>query len=1807
MSNHVWKNVEPTIAKALLSYLQQELRQAKGRRSFFRLDGFDAKTYTSLLYLLKMYSPNKEHISLADVPLEVRTTAKLSKHENFMLEPDKSATWYRNNVADNHALLLIFNQATSDAQSLKDIHPVTESFLASGEQPHLIAASFEYSLNQTERAELKTFLQRYRKEVMQPQLRNLVAFFLSCDLYLIANVGSSLGKAMGHALPYLGLFRSHRLEKEMARLANVDRLLKQNYQAAEIGGRSLEDNDIQKHHGMLEQASLDDESATGGLSSQAKYALLHDFIHNVIHEPNALYKALCLDWDDVAPVLYRAKARNARQRYQDLAHDIEKTLADGAMDSRLFTDDAQEALKALSKGHEPDNASVDALLDEVENLLPNRMMAKVRKLKDVIKAKQEDFLLGVMQLASALAANAEEAGQLRLRWHANKQQKNKNGGWNTPYQEAINVFHSLYGGIEQHIPSVDWQLEPLWQQVSNKAAGAEVLLEASRKAELVFTLELGDARNQAELTWLYQPEGQHAASYGHIHSSVATSAEAIIPIYDNVPSHLSGAIDLATPLQSLGVWYRQYRDMRAELHAIFAAKVPWWQEFEARLEHLAQQWQDFLQCAQAGGLFYADSAALVAAYQDVLHYSNEHITAEQDINQLYRWLSKMWLIGKADFSSWAVMPLLHPLKLHWYLQRAHAFASYLEAIREGTFSMVSSKRFQQELQSVYSSSATPSVLTLLANEGKPQYFSSVLEQGGYELYRAEAEANLAYGMHSELSADDDLNQASQEAADELAKIIRDYLETYPFSHEGLDIYLLQCRNGALPGKLLQALDSLVQKRDWSPRINLTVHSESHHVPLYEHLQAWLNSHSAYAQNEATSFFPRVTLRLLHCPLEDVSKTLKREDMVILPDVLAEKGATITTKPRQAPTQLSHDGTPRAGQRYRTWPVPYSHEAISRQLALSLPHEGQPLAEFYRSQVVAKHNRAHEGYIDFVAETSLRPWENLLLALHKVFNWVVCYDTVVDRFLLESVVPHAAEVIRYAVGLGPHRQHNLTVSASQHAKMTVAQRLATRLEDILPNSQHAYRQQIAEHLVRGAKDISGDLVLRAAGPGAFLNELIGVVASRACLGQARASTATDLSTWIYLDDFVHWFARGQSHDKARDKYPDLLHVILSLHDTGLQLDIAVLETKCVDEGSFNAERKDAVKQVKQGLARFAELWSPEHDHADKPYWLNQLYQALAVNLSLNRLQVDIWNLFKDALQRGDFSLRLQGHVYIFCHSGDAGLEAGQHVEHENLTTVSGQRLELHSYNRQGLRQVLQDRLEPAPTLGEATPLPSSRQMEALQETYQRLQQAQQEVASPQSATIAFTAQHADKSKQASLENEPMHQAVIAEPPVAARQAQSDTSQGRQSRARQSQARQSRARELQASKLQANASQVNPSQATTSQSGQAHLHSPQQQEQKPAAPDKVKVEKPQQPEDDRAWVKEQAAKLEQALRDYGISLYPIQPELADIGPNVVRYKIHLRAGEQLSKVQKVADDLVHRLALKSTPLIDNVLGTRYVGVDLPSQSRHIIELLPFLHALPKPEAGELAIVIGQAPDGKTIIEDLSAFPHLLVAGSTNSGKSVFLRAVILSLLTQYSPEALKLLIIDPKRTDFSFFNGVKHLLTDSVVTDAEEARDHLLQLVHEEMVQRQNIMQGRSMRIKDFNIRFPEEALPPIVAVIDEYAQLLSIMNRKEQQAFEKDLMSLAAVARSTGIHLILATQRPDAKIVTGPLKANLPARIAFKVASGNDSRIILDQSGAQNLLGRGDLLFREPSSRITRLQAPFLDEVTLQEVLEPFKH
>jgi CRISPR/Cas system-associated exonuclease Cas4 (RecB family) len=327
-----------------------------------------------------------------------------------------------------------------------------------------------------------------------------------------------------------------------------------------------------------------------------------------------------------------------------------------------------------------------------------------------------------------------------------------------------------------------------------------------------------------------------------------------------------------------------------------------------------------------------------------------------------------------------------------------------------------------------------------------------------------------------------------------------------------------------------------------------------------------------------------------------------------------------------------------------------------------------------------------------------------------------------------------------------------------------------------------------------------------------------------------------------------------------------------------------------------------------------------------------------------------------------------------------------------------------------------------------------------------------------------------------------------------------------------------------------------------------------------------------------VAEEALKLEKSLRAHRVRLNRIDPALAVVGPNVVRYKLALREGEAIARVEKSARDVQRDMGWPVPPLVCN--DGKHVALDAPRRDR---EVLPW-RAASLGDLRGLEVPVGLSLNRELLKLDLATAPHLLVAGTTNSGKSVFLKGLILALL-RLPPEECRIVIVDPKMVDFTSFRAPP--LWRPVVTDPSDAVALLQSLVDVEMPSRtQKLIDAGVPQRTDL----PPGSMPALVVVIDEFADLLaSFTDRDLKTRFIDSVQRLLQRARAVGIHLVIATQRPSVDAVPGALKANLPVRIAFKLPSSHDSVTVLDESGAENLLGRGDLLLKREGS-MTRAQA-----------------
>lgn len=372
---------------------------------------------------------------------------------------------------------------------------------------------------------------------------------------------------------------------------------------------------------------------------------------------------------------------------------------------------------------------------------------------------------------------------------------------------------------------------------------------------------------------------------------------------------------------------------------------------------------------------------------------------------------------------------------------------------------------------------------------------------------------------------------------------------------------------------------------------------------------------------------------------------------------------------------------------------------------------------------------------------------------------------------------------------------------------------------------------------------------------------------------------------------------------------------------------------------------------------------------------------------------------------------------------------------------------------------------------------------------------------------------------------------------------------------------------------------------------------------------------------------AARLvEIKLLDFGV-----EAKVTDVlpGPVITRFELELAAGVKVSKITALSKDLARALLATAVRVVEVIPGKSVIGIELPNKNREIVRLSEVLSCEDfQKSSSHLTMVLGADISGEPVVVDLGKMPHLLVAGTTGSGKSVGVNVMILSLLYKSTPDEVRMIMIDPKMLELSVYEGIPHLLTE-VVTDMKQASNALRWCVGE-MERRYRLMSALGVRnLKGFNQKIrdaraagqpvvdplwnpaesmdssaPElDTLPSIVVVVDEFADMIMIVGKKVEELIAR----IAQKARAAGIHLILATQRPSVDVITGLIKANIPTRIAFQVSSKVDSRTILDQQGAESLLGMGDMLYQPPGTSITtRVHGAFVDDHEVHAVVADWK-
>jgi S-DNA-T family DNA segregation ATPase FtsK/SpoIIIE len=366
-----------------------------------------------------------------------------------------------------------------------------------------------------------------------------------------------------------------------------------------------------------------------------------------------------------------------------------------------------------------------------------------------------------------------------------------------------------------------------------------------------------------------------------------------------------------------------------------------------------------------------------------------------------------------------------------------------------------------------------------------------------------------------------------------------------------------------------------------------------------------------------------------------------------------------------------------------------------------------------------------------------------------------------------------------------------------------------------------------------------------------------------------------------------------------------------------------------------------------------------------------------------------------------------------------------------------------------------------------------------------------------------------------------------------------------------------------------------------------------------------------------VEHKAQSLEELLEEFGVNANVVN---AEPGPAITMYELELAPGVKVSQISTLANDMARALSSGTVRVVAPLAGKHTIGIEVPNSQREIVRIKELLEKATGIGKMQIPLFLGKSSSGEALVSDMASMPHMLIAGTTGSGKSVCINSIITSILLTRRPDEVKLILIDPKMVEMAMFESIPHLMAP-IVTEMRRA-EQILEWATQKMDERYELLAEAQVRnvasynllsqeelIKRFNPSSPEEEakipkkLPHIVIIIDELADLM-MTSAKDVEAY---VVRIAQKSRAIGIHLVLATQRPQATVVTGLIKSNMPSRIAFRVAARMDSRIILDQNGAETLLGQGDMLFLKPgTSELVRAQGAFLDDDEIREVVKFLK-
>ncbi|MCM3364226.1 FtsK/SpoIIIE domain-containing protein [Niallia sp. Sow4_A1] len=1038
-----------------------------------------------------------------------------------------------------------------------------------------------------------------------------------------------------------------------------------------------------------------------------------------------------------------------------------------------------------------------------------------------------------------------------------------------------------------------------------------------------------------------------------------------------------------------------------------------------------------------------------------------------------------------------------------------------------------------------------------------QLAPAYLSTGDQNVFFFEQEEAYGQGMYViEELKESDSNQAAN-FANEMSKIAQDYVRIYPYAADSLDILFLYVTNLDYVKK---AIEMLLKKGDIK-KLNVTLHSPSKAAVLYDELNQWLSAKEEYITPlPLLGGLPQLEINVMpHHSERNLEKTLTKSmvdfDIAIFVDYFGQKhNLNVPKSFHQRPLKTCRledtawkfvDETGYRSSEEGTRLINYISD--SQPLLLQRFYDLQYVLQSGITVSESNVTQVLRGHIQ-ITHTEKNALYNLV---HEKFNWVVTYDKYMDPMLV-SQVTNKANIIRYHIDRKGKEEVKVLVSSSESIKRFMDQtenyyyheRLSNRLKDLL--SIKAIDESVVRDVIHQVKQLSGGSVLRSLGPGKFIHELLSVY-----LTVLREKNVKDneVVLWCMCDE-LDWFRRNQ-------KRPDLLKVSIQYNpeEEKYLISFKLVELKLVHFNSYEIEVADAAQQLLSGEKVLKTFFDFEMVAVDKEMRLGTIIKLLIETRAYNKKELAILeNLKNNSNTNVQFLFEKEINAYIY--SQDVPFETKEQIELGHYVDVlENNDIVTKTFTRSYILEALKAENE--------EPEQSNRQLVEESVSFEAFLDEKDII-------VKHDEEIKDSDKDDEIEDK--------NPTEDEEDSRNDLRMP-----------------------------VNPPAVIipSTDGDQEHCY-----------PERIALKSVRTIENDREKTKadeELGRQYGQILRTkFNLNNIKLTVDRTLVGANVIRVIGNIPPNQSITSVEKKAKDMALWLKIDSAPTVFN--DKNGINIDINRPEPETVYFDRFMHLVREQVSEEkltegFIVPVGLDPLNNVMTVDFNGTePHMLVAGSTGSGKSVSLNSIVFALMCLYDFSELQFVFIDPKQVEFIPFQGTKH--TRHVLTNIEEAVIYLNTLV-EEMEARYTLFSKQYIRnLKEYNDMTEqqgnsEEKLPRIVIVFDEFADFM-LQDKELAKKIETMISRIGQKGRAAGLHMIVCTQSPKAEVINTTIKNNLLARLALKVTDGVASNVVLDTSGAENLAGKGDFLLKKNSDPL-RGKSPFLHHEAFVSLMNYFKN